>query len=70
MDNNQTQLPEPATKQEHEIRDTLKLHQGIILDALQIHYGDTPEWQSARRTVLKVFGTNGLEKKMREIITT
>lgn len=66
--NHNRQITEPSTEKEKKLREALRFYQGFILDGLELNFGDDPAWPSARRTVLKAFGDNGLEKKLREII--
>lgn len=62
-------LPEPTTTIEHEITRAVDFYRGLLMDFLEMKYGEASDWQHTRSQVLKIMGTRGLEHKMREIVT-
>lgn len=50
-----------------EIKVAIDFYRGIILDAVEQEFSETPQWPFLRRRLLKALGDRGLSGKIEEI---
>lgn len=65
----QTSLGPPRTDQEYEVVKTVDFYRGLIMDLLEFKLKERKDWTEIRRQMLKLLGNNGLEQKLRSIVT-
>lgn len=44
------------------------MYQGMLLDCIELNYGEDPSWRNVRGQVLKILGDRGLKGKLTEAI--
>jgi hypothetical protein len=52
-----------------QILEAVSLYRSIVMDAVEMEVGDSPDWPALRKRLLRAFGDKGLSRRVVEILT-
>ena len=61
---------EQKQRLEQKIADAVEHSRSMVLDSIELLYGETPHWSYLRKQLLKIFGDRGLTARIREIFNS
>lgn len=50
------------------VKELVAIYRGVILDTIEIPWGNAPEWSMVRSRILRAFGDRGLEGRLLAIL--